>query len=105
MVAILNFRIFRKNHKNACILKTVLDRVILAKFLIHRVSVKTEIFDLQVNSAELVTQFSKIFCPAKNGSHFEFSNFLQNYKTQKCFYLEIMQDRAIWAKFLPTGYL
>ena len=38
-VAILNFRIFFKNakHKNPCISKTVLDRVITTKFLTHRV--------------------------------------------------------------------
>ena len=38
--AILNFRIFRKiaKHKNAYILKTVLDGAISTKFLTHRVS-------------------------------------------------------------------
>ena len=43
MVAILNFRIFRKiaKHKNAYISKTVLDRAILTKFLTHRVSLQS----------------------------------------------------------------
>ena len=42
MAAILNFRIFRKiaKHKNAYILKTVLDRAISTKFLTHRVSLQ-----------------------------------------------------------------
>ena len=42
MVAILNFRIFRKiaKHKNAYISKTVLDRAISTKFLAHRVSLQ-----------------------------------------------------------------
>ena len=40
MAAILNFQIFRKiaKHKNAYILKTVLDRVISTKFLTHSIS-------------------------------------------------------------------
>ena len=43
MAAILKFRIFRKiaKHKNAYILKTVLDRVISTKFLTHRVSLQS----------------------------------------------------------------
>ena len=38
MATILNLRIFFKNakHKIACISKTVIDRVILTKFLTHR---------------------------------------------------------------------
>ena len=49
MVAILNFRIFFKNakHKNACILKTVPDRVNLADFFTHMVSVKTSLSKFQ----------------------------------------------------------
>ena len=39
MAAILNFRIFRKT-QNAYILKTVQDRVILMKFMTHRVSLQ-----------------------------------------------------------------
>ena len=79
MAAILNFRIFRKiaKHKNAYISKTVLDRAISTKFLTRRVS-------LQGSHANLQTKnFSQ-----KNGGHFEFSNFSQNCKTQKCLYLE-----------------
>ena len=43
MAAILNFRIFRKiaKHKNAYILKTVLDRAISTKFFIFRVSLQS----------------------------------------------------------------
>ena len=43
MAAILNFQIFRKiaKHKNAYISKTVLDRAISTKFLIHRVSLQS----------------------------------------------------------------
>ena len=43
MVAILNFRIFRKiaKHKNAYITKTVLDRAISTKLLTHRVSLQS----------------------------------------------------------------
>ena len=43
MVAILNFRIFRKiaKHKNAYISKTVLDRAISMKFFIFRVSLQS----------------------------------------------------------------
>ena len=71
MAAILNFRIFRKiaKRKNAYISKTVLDRAISTKFLTHRVS-------LQSSHAN----FEKNFL-AKNGGHFEFSNFSQNCKT------------------------
>ena len=43
MVAILNFRIFRKiaKHKNAYVSKTVLDTAISMKFLTHRVSLQS----------------------------------------------------------------
>ena len=43
MAAILNFQIFLKiaKHKNAYILKTVLDRAILTKFFTHRVSLQS----------------------------------------------------------------
>ena len=74
MAAILNFRIFRKiaKHKNAYISKTVLDRAISTKFLTHRVS-------LQSSHAN----FQKNFCLAKNGGHFEFSNFSQKLQNIK----------------------
>ena len=66
MAAILNFRIFRKiaKHKNAYISKTVLDRAISTKFLTHWVSLQSS-----------HCQFSKKKFLAKNGGHFEFSNF------------------------------
>ena len=85
MAAILNFPIFFQNakHKYACISKTVLDRAILTKF------------DPQGNSGEQMIQFSKMFCPAKNGGYFRI--FRKNPKTQKCLYLE---SHAIVAKFL-----
>ena len=43
MVAILNFRIFRKiaKHKNVYISKTLIDRAISTKFLTHRVSLQS----------------------------------------------------------------
>ena len=61
MAAILNFRIFRKiaKHKNAYILKTVLDRVISTKFLTHRVYLQSRHANFQ----------KKIYL-AKNGGHF-----------------------------------
>ena len=66
MAAILNFRIFCKiaKHKNAYISKTVLDRAISTKFLTPRVSLQSS-----------YPIFKKKFSLAKNGGHFEFSNF------------------------------
>ena len=51
MVAILNFRIFRKiaKHKNAYISKAVLDRAISTKFLTHRVSLQSTHANFQKN--------------------------------------------------------
>ena len=51
MVAILNFRIFRKiaKHKNAYISKTVLDRVISTKFLTHSLSLQSSHANFQKN--------------------------------------------------------
>ena len=51
MVAILNFRIFRKiaKHKNAYISKTVLHRAISTKFLTHRVSLQSSHANLKKN--------------------------------------------------------
>ena len=79
MAAILNFQIFRKivKHKNAYISKTVLDRAILTKFLIHRVS-------LQSSHAN----FQKNFVLPKMAAILNFRNFRKNCKTQKCLYLE-----------------
>ena len=149
MAAILNFRIFCKNcktqkclylkncarssdfdnfffcrvsvvaiksqKKNAYISKTVLDRAILTKSLTHRYRCRVAI-----------PIFKKKISLAKNGDHFEFSNFslkLQNTKmiiSQKpCetpistkflthrvslqsshIFSKIVQDRAISTKFL-----
>ena len=74
MAAILNFRIFRKiaKRKNAYISKTVLDRAISTKFLTHRVSLQSS-----------YPNFEKKFCLAKNGGHFEFSNFSQKLPNTK----------------------
>ena len=79
MVAILNFRNFRKiaKHKNAYISKTVLDRAISTKFLTHRVSLQSS-----------YPNFEKKFYLAKNGGHFEFSNFSQKLQNIKCLYFE-----------------
>ena len=92
MAAILNFRIFRKiaKHKNAYISKTLLDRAISMKFFTHRVS-------LQSSHAN----FPKKICLAKNGGHFEFSNFCTNIAKHKNTYIsKTLLDRAISMKFL-----
>ena len=91
MAAILNFRIFRKitKHKNAYISKTVLDRAISTKFLTHRVS-------LQSSHAN----FQKKFCLAKNGGHFEFSNFCAKIAKHKNANIsKTVLHRAISTKF------
>ena len=91
MAAILNFRIFRKiaKHKNAYISKTVLDRAISTKFLTHRVS-------LQSSHAT----FQKNFCLAKNGGHFEFSNFCTKIAKHKNANIsKTVLHRAISTKF------
>ena len=83
MAAILNFRIFRKiaKHKNAYISKTVLDRAISTKFLTRR-------------------EFSKKFCLAKNGGHFEFSNFCAKIAKHKNANIsKTVLHRAISTKF------
>ena len=79
MAAILNFQIFRKiaKHKNAYISKTVLDRAISTKFLIHRVS-------LQSSHAN----FQKNFLLPKMAAILNFRIFAQNCKTQKSLYFE-----------------
>ena len=72
MADILNFCANIAKHKNAYILKTLLDRAISMKFLTHRVS-------LQSTHAN----FQKKRFLTKNGGHFEFSDFfaiLQNIK-------------------------
>ena len=92
MAAILNFRIFRKiaKHKNAYISKTVLARAISTKFLTHRVS-------LQSSHAN----FQKKICLAKNGGHFEFSNFCAKIaKHKNANILKTVLHRVISTKFL-----
>ena len=92
MAAILNFRIFRKiaKHKNVYISKTVLDRAISKKFLTYRLS-------LQSSHAN----FQKKFCLAKNGGHFEFSNYCAKIAKHKNAYIsKTVLDRAISTKFL-----
>ena len=84
-MAILNFQYFFKNakHKNACISKTVLDRVISTKFLTHRVP------------PELLIQISKFF-----GGHFQFSNFSQKSQYKNACISKTVPDRANSAIFL-----
>ena len=97
MAAILNFRIFRKiaKHKNAYISKTVLDRAISMKFLIHRVS-------LQSSHAN----FQKKFILPKMAAILNFRIFpqkLQNTKMlifRKPCYIERFRRN-----FLSSGYL
>ena len=91
MAAILNFRIFRKiaKHKNAYISKTVLDRAISTKFLTHWVS-------LQSSHAN----FQKKIYLAKNGGHFEFSNFCAKIAKHKNANIsKTVLHRAISTKF------
>ena len=66
MAAILNFQIFRKNRKTQKCMYLE-NRVISAKLLTHRVSVKTSL-----------SKFQQIFQLPKNGGHFEF--FFKNVK-------------------------
>ena len=87
--AILNFQIFCK-HKNAYISKTMRDRMISTKFLIHRVSLKSN-----------YRNFQKKISLAKNGGHFEFSNFFAKLAKHKNAYIwKTVLDRAISTKFL-----
>ena len=58
-------------------------------------------FDPQDISVEYFSQFSKNFCLAKNGSHFEFSKFSQKIAKHKNAYIsKTVLDRAISTKFL-----
>ena len=92
---------FRKiaKHKNAYISKTVLDRAISTKFFItgYLCRVAMPIF--------------KKFCLAKNGGHFEFSNFCAKIAKHKNAYIsKTVLHRAISTKFfifrvsLPSSY-
>ena len=88
-----NFSQKLRNTENAKISKTVLDRAISTKFLTHRVSLQSknrvrlsdfdEILDRQGISAELPSLFSKNFCLAQSGGHFQFSNFSQKLQNTK----------------------
>ena len=77
-------------HKNAYISKTLLDIAISTKFLTHRVS-------LQSSHAN----FQKNFCLAKNGGHFEFSNFCTKIAKHKNANIsKTVLHRTILTKFL-----
>ena len=73
MAAVLNFQIFRKNHKtkNACISKTVPDSVIPA------------IFFSQGICEDRPFQVSTNISLAKNGGHFEFYGYFSNIQNTK----------------------
>ena len=76
-------------HKFASISLTVQDRAISSKFLTHRVS-------------EQCTQgnFKKFFPSPNMAAILNFRFLAKNGKTQICFYLLTVQDRAISSKFL-----
>ena len=90
MAAILNFRIFAKNCKTQiCFyLLTVRDRAISSKFSTHRVSTEYNLYN-----------FPKIFPSPKMAAILNFRIFAKNGKTQICFYLLTVRDRAISSKF------
>ena len=56
-------------------------------------------FDPQGISAEWPSQFSKKFCLAKNGAHFEFSNFSQKLQNRNACISKTVLDRADYADF------
>ena len=74
-----HFEFFPKiaKHKNAYILKTMLDRAISTKFFTHRVSLQSS-----------HPSFQKIFVFPKMAAILNFQIFCENCKTQKCLYLE-----------------
>ena len=67
----------------------MLDRAISTKFLTHRVSLQSS-----------YPNFEKKFSLAKNGGHFEFSNFSQKLQNIKMLISKTLLDRAISTKFL-----
>ena len=92
MTAILNFRIFFAKiakHQNACISKTVPDRANLAKFLTHRVSMKTSL-----------SKFQRIFHSPKMVAILNFRIFCKNAKLKNACISKTMLDRAISMKYL-----
>ena len=97
MAAILNFRIFRKiaKHKNAYISKTVLDRAISMKFLIHRVS-------LQSSHAN----FQKNFILPKMAAILNFRIFAQKLQnTKMLIFRKPCYIERFRLNFLSSGYL
>ena len=75
-------------HKFASISLTVRDRAISSKFSTHRVSKECNICNFQKN-----------FPSPKMAAILNFRIFAKNGKTQICFYLLTVRDRAISAKF------
>ena len=85
------FLIFAKiaKDKNAYVLKTVLDRAISTKYLVHKVSLQSS-----------HPNFQKNFCLAQNGGHFEFFEFFAKLAKHKIAYIsKTMLDRADYANF------
>ena len=76
MAAILNFRIFRKiaKHKNAYILKTVLDRAISMKFFTHR-AISTKFLTHRVSLQSSHAIFQKNFILPKMAAILNFRIF------------------------------
>ena len=92
MSAILSFQSFFKNakHKNACILKTVLDRAISMKFLTHRVTLLSS-----------WPNFQKKICLIKNWRPiWIFKFFTKIAKHKNACISKTLPDRANLAKFL-----
>ena len=110
IAAILNFQIFFKTQKhlylknrgghfefcakitklkNACILKTVRDRAILAKFFNHRVSLNTSL-----------SKFQRTFHSPKMAAILNFQFFFKNAKHKNACILKTVLDRAILTNLL-----
>ena len=88
------FEFFTKiaKHKNACISKTVRDRVISAKFLDHRVSVKTSL-----------SKFQRIFHLPKMVAILNFRIFFKNVKHKNACISKTVLDKAISTNFLTRN--
>ena len=87
MAAILNFQIFRKTQK-CFYLKTVRDRAISAKFLTHRISVKTNL-----------SKFQRILRLPKMTAILNLRIFFKNAKHKNACILKTVLGRAILMKF------
>ena len=74
-----HFEFFAKiaKHKNAYILKTILDRAISTTFMTHRVSLGSS-----------HPNFQKVFVSTNTVAILNFRIFRKNCISQKCFYLE-----------------